>query len=138
MSSHGPVVAIGPNLVAPLGIRKLAGDPQPVSCAADAALENVACAELPAQSLRLVREALEAEARTAPDHEQFAEARELRDDVLGNAIAKIALVWIAAQIAEREHRDRGTVPDRCGRLRFIEGRVHERFAWPPVFSGRAS
>ena len=49
--------------------------------------------------------ALVAETRIAPDDEQAGDLAEIGDDVFGNAVRKILLLWIPAHVVEREDCD---------------------------------
>ena len=90
MSASVAVEAIGPEMRAGHGIDQLAGDPHPAAGLAHAALEHVAHAELAADLLHVDGAALVGEARIAGDHEQPAEARQRRDDVLDHAVGEIS------------------------------------------------
>ena len=50
--------------------------------------------------------ALEREGGVARDHEQRRDLRQIGDDVLGDAVAEIFLLRIAAHVDERKHADR--------------------------------
>ena len=58
--------------------------------------------------------ALVGEARIAGDHKQPADARERGDDFLDHAVGEIFLLRLAAQIGERQHRDRRLIQGRQG------------------------
>src|SRR4030095_15008086 len=51
----------------------------------------------------------------AIDHEQEMKSAEAGNSVFGNPVAKMRKVGIAAQIAERQHSDRGTFARPFGR-----------------------
>ena len=80
-----------------------------------AALQHEAHAELAADLLHLHRLALVGERRVAGDHEQARDLRQVGDHVLGDAVAEILLLGIAAHIGERQHGDRGLVRHRRAR-----------------------
>ena len=90
----------------PGGFDELGGDPQPLAGAAHAALEDVAHAQFPGHLPDVDRAALVGERRIARDYREGLEAAERRDDVLDNAIGKIVLLDIGADVLERQHRDR--------------------------------
>ena len=66
----GPVVPLGPEVPAGHGLDELGRDPHPLAGRADAALEHVADAELPADLAHVDRLALVGEARVAGDDEE--------------------------------------------------------------------
>ena len=105
----GSVVPLRPEMGAGRGIDELGGDAHAVAGAADAALDHVAGAERAADLAHVRALAAEGERGVAGDHHEVAEARELRDDVLGDAVAEVGLFRIAAHVVERQHRDRGLV-----------------------------
>src|SRR6185437_5614062 len=72
---------------------------------AHAALDHVADTQLAADGLHVDRFRLVDEAGVTGDDEQLRELREIGDDVVGQAVAEIALVGIAAQIVEGQHDD---------------------------------
>ena len=47
------------------------------------------------------------EYRVARDDEQFAELGEVRNDIFGNSVAEIVLIWVTTQVFERKYRNRG-------------------------------
>ena len=113
------VVLLGPDVLAAPGVDQLAGDAQPPAGRAHAALQHVAHAEVARDLAHVDRAALVGEGRVAGDHEQPAQPGERGDDVLGDAVGEIVLLGIAAEIGERQHRDRrlvGQGEHRCRRL----------------------
>ena len=95
-----------------LRVDQLAGDPHPIARPADAALEDVAHAELAADLLDVDGFALVGETRIARDDEEPADARECGDDLLDHAVGEVFLFRIAAHIREGQHRDRRLVGER--------------------------
>ena len=93
-------------------VDQLGGDAHPPARAPNAALENVARAEILGEFRQADR--LELEGGRARDDLQLAEARQVGDDVLGEAVGEI-LVDLGAQIVEgqyRQHRAPGLRPLR--------------------------
>ena len=73
------------------------------------------------------------ERRVAGDHEQGAEARQLRDDVVGDAVAEILLFGVAAHVGERQHGDRGFRCRRASRSALgCRARVRAAAVAPPA------
>ncbi len=107
------VVAVGPDVIAGRGIDQLRGDPHAVAALADTAFQHVAHAKLARGALHVDGLALVRERGVARDYEEPAQLRQPGDDVLGNAVREIFLLGIAADIVERQDRDRRTV----GRVR---------------------
>ena len=88
-----------------LRVDQLAGDPHPIARPADAALEDVAHAELAADLLDVDGFALVGKGAVASDDEQRLEARQRSDNVLHDAVGEIFLVGIATHVLERQHGD---------------------------------
>ena len=103
------VVALGPEVAVGLGVDQLHGDADALARLAHAALDDVLHAELARDLLHVDRLALVLERRVARDHEQLAEARQLGDDVLGDAVGEEFLLGIAAHVVERQDGDRRLV-----------------------------
>jgi len=78
----------------------------------DAALQHVACAQLPPDLPDINRLALVLEGGIARDDHELGEPRQLRCNVLSNAVAEIVLLRVAAEVGEGQHRDRGTIQQR--------------------------
>ena len=112
-SSRCAVEAVGPYMHVSGSIDQLAGDAHPVPSFPDRAFEDVAHAELARDLLHVDRFALVGEARIAGDHEQPGAARDCGGDFLDHAVGEVILSGVAAQIGERQHRDRRLV--RCRR-----------------------
>ena len=93
-------------------IDQLCGDAQSIAGAANAAFHRVADTEVAADLADIHRTALVGERRIACDHEQRADARERRGDVLDQAIDKIDLLRIAAHVLEWQHHEGGFVRQR--------------------------
>ena len=107
------VVALGPDVVAGGAIDQLRGDAHAAARLAHAALEHVLHLEL-ARHLRHVDElALVHERAVARDDGQRRDLAQVGDDVLGDAVAEVLLLGIAAHVDERQHAD----ADPCGSRR---------------------
>ena len=111
-------------------VDQMPDDPDPASGPPNAALEHVAHPELAPDLLHVDRPPPVSEARIACDHEQPAHPRQRRDDLLDDAVREILLLGIAAQVLERQHRDRGPVRQRQ-RRRLRDRRLRGRCCVPP-------
>src|SRR5262249_35453653 len=95
---------------------QLPGDPHPVPGLAYRAFEHIPHAQLAADLLYVDRLALVGEARITGDDEEPADAGERRNDLLDHAVCEVFLLRVAAQIGERQNRDRWLVGEgQCGR-----------------------
>ena len=72
------VVALGPDMIAGLGLDQLRGDPDAVAGFAHAAFEHIAHAQFAPDLLHIDRAALVGEARIAGDDEQRADSATAR------------------------------------------------------------
>jgi hypothetical protein len=106
------IIVLGPKMARALGIDQLRGDPDAVSSLANAPLQNVTDPEVASDVAHVSRLPLPLEARIAGDDEESAKARQLSGDVLGEAIDKIFLLRISAQIGEGEDRDSRPIRER--------------------------
>ena len=88
------------------GVDKLGTDADAVAGAANAALQHVARAKLAPDLPHVDGLALVPEARVAGDDEQLGEPRQLGDDVLGDAVAEVFLIRVAAHAGKGENGDR--------------------------------
>src|SRR5262249_18034806 len=115
------VETVGPQMRAACRIDELRRDAHAVGRLARAAFEHVANAELATDLPYIYGMTLVGEARVAGDHEQVAKARQRRGDILDDPVGEIVLLGVAAQILERQDRDRGPLgkrqsrPGRCCR-----------------------
>ena len=75
-----------------------------VDIATDAALDHVSGAERASDLAHVRAFAAERKGGVAGDYHQVPEARELGDDILGDAIAEVDLLGIATHVLERQHR----------------------------------
>src|SRR5262245_51867361 len=90
-------------------IDKLSGNPHPIAELTDAALGHILDAQLPTDALYVDRLAPILKRGVAGDDEQRAEARQLCDYVLSDAIAEVLLLRVTAQVVEWQHSDGGFV-----------------------------
>jgi hypothetical protein len=114
------IIARGPDMLACLRVDQLRGDADASGRRLDAALQDVAHAELTGDLPDVDGLALEGKARVPGDHEQPAQTRERRGDLLGDAVRQVIVAQIAAHIVERQHRDRGLV--ESAEIRRLQGR----------------
>src|SRR5258708_6767997 len=109
------VVALGPDMVAGLGLNKLSGHANMAAGFADTTFEHVADAELTADPFHIDRAALEGKGRIPGDHEKRGVAGQRRDDVLGDPISEELLLRVAAHVLEWQHHNRRLVGQgECG------------------------
>jgi hypothetical protein len=94
---------------AALAVDELRGDPDPRADLAHAPFQDIADVQPTAQLAHLDRPALVGEGRVAGEDEQPGDLREIGDQVLGDTVAEIFLLGIAAHVDERQHRDRRLV-----------------------------
>jgi len=99
------VVALGPDVLAALGLDQLRGDADAIAGFAQAAFEHIAHTELASDLLHIDRAALVAEGRIARDDEQRRIARQRGDDVLGDPVGEELLLGVATHIREGQHCD---------------------------------
>ncbi|MEH2561920.1 hypothetical protein V1289_001547 [Bradyrhizobium sp. AZCC 2289] len=98
--------SIGPKVGAGRRIDELSRDTNPVFGLAYTAFDDIAHAKLAPHLFLVHRPALVGETRVVRDHEQPANARQGRDDLLDNPVGKIILRDVATEIPERQDRDR--------------------------------
>ena len=112
------VIAFGPHMAVGAPVDQLRGDAHPVVHLAHAAFEQVLHAEPRRHLVDVDVLSLVGEGGVARDDEQRRDLREIGDDVLGDAVAEIVLLRVAAHVDEGQHRDRGLVRRSraaCGR-----------------------
>src|SRR5206468_2725413 len=73
----------------------------------DAAIQDIADVQLPADFLGILLCSFEAYHRSARGYFKALDVRQLGYDLLGHAVAEILIFWIATQILKGEHRHRG-------------------------------
>src|SRR5262245_38340304 len=95
------VVALCPLVHTRTSVDELRSDADGIGIATHAALQHVANTELTSHLADVWRLALVLEARVAGDDKEFGKARQLRDDVRGDAIAEVVFLWITANVGKR-------------------------------------
>src|SRR6516162_10677760 len=106
------VKAVRPEMRPAERIDQLGGDAHPPTRLANRAFEHVADAELAAHLLHVYDLAFVRKTRIAGDDEEPTDAGERGDDLLDHAVGEVFLLWIAAEVLERQHRDRRLVGER--------------------------
>src|SRR5262249_25654827 len=95
------VIPLGPAMGSRHGIDELCVDANTVASSADAALEHIAHAELACDLADVGCLSFVLKSRISRDHQEFGEPRQFGDDVLGDAVAEVLLLYITAEISER-------------------------------------
>ena len=113
MSVEVAVVALGPDLCIGRGLQQLRGDAHPVARLAHAAFEHVRDVQRTRDLRRRDGLALVRERRIAGRDGQRRNAAEVGDDVLGDAVAEILLLRVAAHVHERQDDDRRLLAGRA-------------------------
>ena len=108
---HRPLETVGPDHVTGLGFGQLRVEPQAGFARMHAAGQDIANTEHLGDVARLVKAIAKRRRRQAGRHVQVRQARQVRDDVLGNEVAQEVVARIAGQVAKRQHRDRRPVAD---------------------------
>jgi len=117
------VELLGPQMRIRLGIDQLGVDAQFAIRPPDAAFEDIAHAQLAADLLGVDCFVPISERRVARDHKAVGDARQIRRHILCDAVGKVLLVGVIAEVGERQHDDRqpwrheGLRDRRCGRYR---------------------
>ena len=106
--------AVGPEMRAGLRIDELRIYAHPVLVALDRTFEHIAHTKLLADFLGVGILPLEGEGGVAGDDEAVADAREVRGEVLRDAVGEIVLRWVARKICEGQHDER----EMCNLRRF--------------------
>jgi hypothetical protein len=86
--------------------RELGGDAEPVARLSDAPLQHRRDIQLRPDAAHVERLALERERRGARHHPQVRNAGEGVDQLLGEAVAEILLVFFGTEVEKREHDHR--------------------------------
>src|SRR6266536_2588755 len=76
-----------------------------VSSLLHAAFQHTGDAEFASHRLQVFRRAFVSRCRFSRDNLQVADGSELRQDLILNAVGKVSIVWVTAQIVEWENRD---------------------------------
>src|SRR5215210_4236367 len=87
------------------GVDELRGDPDRIARSTDASLEHVRDTELTGDLPQRLRALLVVHRGGTRDHLQCWDRRELRDDLLGDAVAEVLVVATRAQVEEGQHGD---------------------------------
>ena len=95
-----PVIPVSPDVTTILALDELGGDAHARAGLADASFQNKFDPEILADLLHLYRLALIGKRRIARSDKQAGDLRQVGDDVFGNPIAKVLLLWITAHIGE--------------------------------------
>ncbi len=116
----GAVPAFRPQIPAGPGIDELRRNPNAVGISLDRALDHKTDLERGADRARIDRLALVGPGRIAGDHAKLGEARQIGDDILGEAVGQPARGRIIGEMVERQHGDdrlddwRGVRPEPPG------------------------
>ena len=100
------VIPLSPNRVAVAGFSELGGDSQATAGAPNATVEDVGGAELLADLRGRQWFVPKGEHGGAREEAKFLDFRELGDDVLGHAVAKVFVLFVPAEICEIEYGER--------------------------------
>ena len=103
---YGLVEALGPEMIASLGVDELDIDPHAVAAALHRTFEHVAHVQFAADLLHVEGLALVGKGGVTGDHERASDAREIGGQALGHAIDEIVLLGVAADIGEGQDDDR--------------------------------
>ena len=101
-----PAVLLAPDVAVVAGVDQFGTDFQVIAALHDAALENGANAQRLPNGLGIGIFALVHESGVAGHHLQVGQLGQTVDEALGDAVAQVFRVWIAAGIHEGQHRDR--------------------------------
>ena len=127
-----PVVGLRPEMVVGLGVDELGDDAHPISVAPHAPFEQRRDIQAGSDLAQALLPLLERHHRSARDHGEGADLRQLRDDVLGDPVGEVLVRRVRAQVRERQHRDRlgpGTDRTRLGERLRERGRGGEPVGW---------
>src|SRR5215470_8180962 len=97
---------IGPQMRAGIRVNQLSRDADAIAALTYRTLEHVTHTQFPTNPFHVYCLALVGEGRIAGDYEQPTDAGQRGDDLLDHPVGKIILLGIAAQIEERQDRDR--------------------------------
>jgi hypothetical protein len=99
-------------MTAGLGFNKLPADPQTLTGLTHAPFQDIAHTEVASDLLGVNGTAFECEARVSRDNEEPPNLGQCCDDLVGDAVRQILLFWIAAEVCEGKHNERGLVRQR--------------------------
>ncbi len=97
------VIALGPEVSARCGVDELGVDSHTVIGPTNAALKHVSHAKFFCDLSNLHGLPLVRKCRVASDDEETGDFGEIGNQVLGHPVGKIFLLWVTAQILERQH-----------------------------------
>jgi hypothetical protein len=106
---EGAVVALGPEMGSGRGIYQLDVDAHSVNGAPNVAFNYVTRPKRMPNLAYVDVLAAKAEGRILGNDQEFAEAGQLRDDVLGDPVAKVDLIGIAAEVLEGQDGNHGLI-----------------------------
>ena len=101
---HSPLIPVGPDVAACFGLDKLTCDPETLTSLSHTPLQDVAHAEVAPDLLCISGPPFEGEAGTPSDDEEPPNLGERRDDLVGDAVCKILLFRVAAEVCKRQYR----------------------------------
>src|SRR5258708_997882 len=107
---------LGPKVFTGVRVHQLSRDAHAIDVASDAAHHEIADPKLASNLLHIKMRSLVLERRMLGDDEKSGEFRQAGDEVLGDAIAEIVLLRIAAHVGERKHSNRRRAFDRNARF----------------------
>src|SRR5215475_449795 len=99
------IVVLGPAVSACPSIDQLGGDAYAIATPPHTSFQHIAHSEFAADLADIRRFTLVLKAGIARDHEQLADARQLGDEILYDAVGEILLLGITAQVGEGENGD---------------------------------
>src|SRR5262245_55244529 len=85
------------------GVDELDRNPNAIARATNAALQHVPHPELATDLANIDRLTFVLKGRVASDDKEPRKPRQLSDNVLGESVTEVVLLWVAAEIGEREH-----------------------------------
>ena len=97
-----------------LGVDQLDTDTNPVARPLDAPFQHIAHSQLAPDLLRVSGPVAIGERGIAGDHGHIREPRQIRRDVLGDAVCEVLLFAVVAQIDEGQDHDRQAWSGRPG------------------------
>ena len=100
---------VGPEMRSAGSFDQLRRNANPLPRFAHRSFEHVSHVEVLSDLLCVDRTALVGESRISGDYKKPADARECRNDLFDHAVGEIFLLRIAADIGERQYRDRWLV-----------------------------
>ena len=94
-----------------LSVDQLSTDAHLVARPPDASFEDIAHAQLATDLFRADRFVPIGEGGIARDHETVPDSREVRRQILGDAVGKVLLVGVVTEVSERQYDNRHTWRD---------------------------